>query len=194
MRAAVPLRAALGAAVHWGRLTLELDGALNVPFTDELRSKLTETEFRSAGGGDGVSQAHSDVTYKVSSHATLNPSFGAEYFTSDDFSLLAGISANFSALDALRPVESVGNLVQARASHISASVGMGSYWDGGELLFGFQLDYGWGQSLAVPNSWSVVSMQSYALTFIIAGATNVSSIARVVRHITGSDDEDEKKN
>lgn len=187
MRTSPPIRAALGGGFIWKKLTLELDGALDIPVDNEITSRVTETESSSSAAA--ITQMQRHASYIVPAHITINPSLGAEYFLSPTFSVLGGASANFSSLARLTPAPSIGNLVQTRNNHVNASLGLGSYWNGGELLFGFQLDYGWGQALAinpylVPNDWSVVGMQSYSLTLIISGATDLSAIMRVVRRIT----------
>lgn len=192
MRSALPIRAAAGVGVTWGPWTLELDGALNIPIADELVSEVDEAQSRSEGADAALTETKSRARYRVPSRVTWNPSFGAEYYLNPALSLLAGVSSNFSSLRSLRPVASVGNLAQARSDHLSASFGLGSYWNGGELLFGLQFDYGWGESLAVnpyavPNDWSVVGMQTYALTFVISGATDLNAILRTVDNLTGSD-------
>jgi hypothetical protein len=187
MRTAPPVRAAIGGGFVWDKLTLELDGALNIPTDNEITGSVNVTQNSTSGGA--ITQTQSHEKYTVPNRATFNPSIGAEYFMSPTFSVLFGTSANFSALKALAPALSVGNLVQARTSHVNASAGLGSYWNGGELLFGLQFDYGWGQALAinpyvVPNNWAVVGMQSYGLLFVISGATDLGAILRVVRRIT----------
>jgi hypothetical protein len=63
------------------------------------------------------------------------------------------------------------------------------------LLLGWQVDYGWGQSLAVdpyvaPNAWSVINMQSYSLMFVLAGATDMRAIMHVVERITTGENAD----
>jgi hypothetical protein len=179
-------RLALGAGLAWNDLSLELDVALGLPVQPVLRAELdVDTHTLTA---TGVTTERIAQTYEVESHVTVNPGIGMEYFLSSSFSLLAGLSANFSALPELAPVPSVGNLIQSRMNHLNASFGVGSYWEEGELLFGLQLDYGFGKALAVnpyvlPNDWAVVDSRSYGLLFVIAGSTNLSSIVRVVNTI-----------
>ncbi|MET0387516.1 MAG: hypothetical protein ABW321_16215 [Polyangiales bacterium] len=186
LKSAPPTRFAIGAGFALDRWTLELDAALNVPLQNTLTAELDVTTTRLEG--ENLSRDVTREKYVIPSHFTFNPSFGFEYFATQALSLLGGVSTNFTSLAPLTPVRSVGNLVQARMNHISASAGIGSYWSKGELLFGLQFDYGWGQAIAVnpyvvPNDWSVVDTQSYALLFVIAGSTNLSSIVRVVNTI-----------
>ena len=187
LSSAPPMRLALGVGVAADRLTLELNGALEVPWQKQLHADLEVT--KSTLTDAGVERTSGRENYEIVGRPVFNPSFGLEYFFTPGLSMLGGVSANFSSLDALEPVRSVGNLVHARISHVGASLGLGSYWSGGELLFGLAFDYGFGRSLAVnpfvvPNDWSFVDVRSYNLLFVISGSTNLSSIVRVVNAIT----------
>ena len=194
LKSSPPTRLALGAGFAWERLTLEFDAALGLPLQNALTAELdVDTNTLTA---DEVARERTKESYVVPSNVTINPSVGMEYFLSSSFSVLAGLSANFSALPKLEPVSSVGNLIQARMSHLNASLGVGSYWEGGELLFGLQFDYGFGQALAVnpyvvPNDWSVVDARSFSLLFVISGSTNLNAIVRVVTNIAGGGDQQE---
>jgi hypothetical protein len=126
--------------------------------------------------------------YAVSTRSTFNTSLGAEYFLTRGLSVLGGASTNLSTLRDLAPTTSLGNLVQSRSNHVSASFGIGSYGGIGDLLMGLQLDYGWGQALTanpyvVPNAWAVVGTQTYGVMFILAGATNLRAIGRAVEKV-----------
>ena len=187
LTSAPPTRVAVGVGVAADRLTLELDLALQIPLQRQLNAELEVT--KSTLSGAGVERTTGPEKYEIVGRPVLNPSFGLEYFFSSGLSLLAGISANFTALDPLEPVRSVGNLVQARINHIGASLGLGSYWAGGELLFGLAFDYGYGHTMTVnpfivPNDWSVVRVNQFNLMFVIAGSTNLNSVVRMVNAIT----------
>ena len=187
LTSAPPTRLAFGVGVAADRLTLELDLALQLPLQRQLNADLNVT--KSTLSGAGVERTSATEKYEIGGRAVLNPSFGMEYFLSSGLSVLAGVSANFSALDPLEPVLSVGNLVQARINHISASLGLGSYWAGGELLFGLAFDYGYGQTMTVnpfvvPNDWSIVRVNQFNIMFVIAGSTNLNSVVRMVNAIT----------
>jgi hypothetical protein len=78
--------------------------------------------------------------------------------------------------------------LQARSHRVGVSVGLGSYGTGGELLFGTQLGYGWGEMLApdvyaAPSDWSVVKTQSFSALFVLAGNTNLRSIKRAIEGV-----------
>lgn len=188
-RAPPPLRVAFGAGLSLARLRVELDGALNIPMQNLLRAELDVHTSRLSDGS--VARAQRREEFVVPSHIVLNPSLGGEYFLSSDFSLMAGVSANFSSLSELRPRISVGNLIQARTHHLTASFGLGSYWEGGELLFGLQFDHGWGEAVAlnpysVPNAWTVIDARSYSVTFVISGSASLRAIVRVVDKISAA--------
>ncbi|HTU60419.1 MAG TPA: hypothetical protein VMF89_18335, partial [Polyangiales bacterium] len=187
LTSAPPTRLAVGVGVAADRLTLELDVALQLPLQRQLNAELDVT--KSTLSGSGVERTSGPERYEIRGRPVLNPSFGMEYFFSSGLSLLAGVSANFTALDPLEPVRSVGNLVQARINHVSASLGLGSYWPGGELLFGIAFDYGYGHTMTVnpfvvPNDWSIVRVDQFNIMFVIAGSTNLNSVVRMVTAIT----------
>jgi hypothetical protein len=186
MHSAPPTRIGLGAAVAWERLTLELDGALVVPWQNVIATDLHVTT--SSLRGSELAQARSSERHAVSGHVTFNPGAGLEFFLTPRLSLLGGLSANFSSLGPLKPQPMLGNVIQARANHLAAAVGVGSYWPDGELLVGVQFDYGWGEALAAnpyvtPNDWSVVGQRTYSILFVISGSTRLSSIVRTVSTI-----------
>jgi hypothetical protein len=187
LTSAPPTRLAFGVGVAADRLTVELDLALQLPLQRQLNAQLDVT--KSTLSGDGVERTSGAERYEIGGRPVLNPSLGMEYFFTSGLSILAGLSANFTALHPLEPVRSVGNLVQARINHVSASLGLGSYWPGGELLFGLAFDYGYGQTMTVnpfvvPNDWAIVRVDQFNIMFVIAGSTNLNSVVRMVTAIT----------
>jgi hypothetical protein len=192
LRTAPPIRIAVGGGLSFRRLTLELDFALNLPMQNAMNADLDVSRRRLTA--NGVDRAQSTRHFGVSSHTTLNPSAGAEFRLNPGLSLFTGVSANFSSLGPLHPTESIGNLVQARTNHLSAAFGVGSYWSDGELLFGIQFDYGWGEAMAIdpyalPNRLTVVDANTFTAMFVLSGAANLRSIVSTVNKIAGGDDE-----
>jgi hypothetical protein len=192
LHTAPPIRIAVGGGLSLHRLTLELDFALNLPMQNAMNADLDVSRSHLTAGG--VERSRSSQHFGVRSHATLNPSAGAEYKLNPGLSLFTGISANFSSLGKLHPTESIGNLVQARTNHINAAFGVGSYWSDGELLFGVQFDYGWGEAIAIdayalPNHLTVVDASAFTAMFVLSGAANLRSIVSTVNKIAGSEDE-----
>jgi len=196
MSSAPPTRVALGAGIAWERLTLEIDGALVLPWQDVISTDLhvTTTTLKDAA----LAQVRSTESHSVGGHVTFNPGAGLEFFLTPRLSLLGGISSNFTSIGRLKPQPILGNLIQARANHVTAAFGVGSYWREGELLVGVQLDYGWGEALAanpyvIPNDWSVVGLRTYSLLFVISGSTKLSSIVRTVSNIVEGGGPDKAK-
>jgi len=193
---APPTRLALGVGVTGKRWRFELDAALGLPLQKPFSADITvvDTTLTATGTEIERSRAH----YRIPGYVTLNPSLGVEYFANAGLSLLGGISTNFTALGELRPMPSVGNVIQARMSHVNASIGIGTYWDKGEFLFGLQFDYGWGSALAInpyviPNAWTVVGAQTYGILFVVAGSTSFDAIVRVVDRIANGAGPHEKR-
>jgi hypothetical protein len=192
MQAPPPTRLALGAGFTWPRLTLEFDLAFGFPLQDAMDTSLDVRTY--TAGADGIDQQRTQERRMVEGVVTVNPSVGIEYFVNPGISALAGLTANFSSIAPLVLTGSAGDLIQARTNHVSMSLGIGSYWRGGELLFGMQLDYAWGQAAAIdpyslPNSWGLVDRQAYRLMFVMSGATSLNAIVGAVKKIATSGDQ-----
>jgi hypothetical protein len=180
-----PMRFSVGVGAEWQRLVVELDESFFLP-VGTISSSLNGSATSLTGGAS--STAPFSATYSVQEHSVWNTALGAEYFASKSFSLLGGASTSLSMLPALSPTMSLGNLVQARSSSVSASLGIGSYGGGADILIGAHLGYAWGQSMAVnpyvlPNDWAVVDTHSYNVMLILAGATDLRAIGRAVEKV-----------
>ena len=180
-----PPRFAIGVGAEWQRLVVEMDGSLQVPIAGISSSVSGSTTSLM---GSAASTAPFNAVYSLQEHVVWNLALGAEYFVSKSFSLIGGGSTSLTTLPALSPTMSLGNLVQARASSVSASLGIGSYGGGADILMGAQLGYAWGQSMAVnpyvlPNDWAVVDTRSYSAMLILAGATDLRAIGRAVEKV-----------
>jgi hypothetical protein len=183
--ASPPMRFALGAGAEWQRLVVELDESFQLPLSSI--SSFVNGSTTSLTGTTATATPFSSV-YSTQEHPAWNTSLGAEYFVSKSFSLIGGASTSLTTLPALSPTMSVGNLVQARSSSASASLGIGSYGAGADLLIGAQLGYAWGQSMAVnpyvlPNDLAVVDTRAYTVMLILAGATDLRAIGRAVEKV-----------
>jgi hypothetical protein len=179
-------RLAIGAGAQWPRLTLEVDEALDFSWAKAMSTSMVVDVTDLSSGTPKSSSSY--ATYSVASRPMLNTSAGAEYFVSKTLSLIGGISTNLSAISPLAPATGVGNLVQAHANHVAVSFGLGSYGQGGYLLFGAQLDYGWGDALVanpyvLPNQWSEASSQIFSATLVLAGATNLRAIGHAIEKV-----------
>jgi len=187
-RAKPPVRVAVGAGKAFGRLTLEADASFTFGYRAALAS--TMQVDNTSITNNALTSSSFEAAYSARSLPTLNAAVGGEYFMSPRLSALGGLWTNLSPFGSLspEPAPSLGNLVQGRAHRVGLSLGLGSYGDGGELLLGTQLGYGWGQSIvanlySVPNDWSVVNSSNYSALFIIAGSTNLRAIKSVIEGV-----------
>lgn len=179
-----PIRVGLGVGTKRPRFTLETDASLDVPWNETASTALTGNITKLTATGAAMSPL--TATYTIPAHPTFNAAVGGEYFIGPDFSLLGGVSSNFSSIPGLSPTMSLGNLTPTRTNWVNASFGLGSYGSAGSILIGAVLGYGWGQTLAInpyvlPNSWSVVEAESYNALFVLAGAVNFKSVGRAMR-------------
>jgi hypothetical protein len=190
-RAPPPVRFAAGLGVKVsGSLKVELDGFYYFGRDDAIASQMRVEELSANGAG---SNDHPfDVRYASRSQAVGNVAFGGEYFVTPSFSVLGGVSTDFTStppLDApLDATKSLGAFQRDRLSRVALSGGLGSYGGAGEILVGTQLSYGWGQALAtdpyvLPNEYVPVSIRRYAVMLIVAGSTTLRSIKRAVNQL-----------
>ena len=71
---------------------------------------------------------------------------------------------------------------------VTASLGIGSYGDGNQLLLGTQLSYGWGKSIAVnpytsPQTLALVDQKTFGAMFVIAGSVSLSAFKRTLKDL-----------
>ena len=187
-RAKPPVRIAVGVGKAFERLTVEANASFNFGYREALAT--TMQVDNTSTSNHALTTSTFEATYTVRSLPVLNAAVGGEYFMSPRLSVLGGLWTNLSPFAELKPepAPSLGNLVQGRAHRLGLSLGLGSYGEGGELLFGTQLGYGWGQSIvanlySVPNDWSVVNSSNYSALFIIAGSTNLRAIKSAIEGV-----------
>jgi hypothetical protein len=187
-RARPPIRVSAGVGTKSDTWTVEANASFDFARSDAVGTTL-QTEAVSLTDG-ALSSDAAEATYSLRTQPTLNGAVGGEYFMTPRLSLLAGLFTNLSAVPKLEPkaVPSLGNILQARSHRVGLSVGLGSYGAGGELLFGTQLGYGWGEMLApdlyaAPSDWSVVKTESFSALFVLAGNTNLRSIKRAIEGV-----------
>ena len=187
-RAKPPIRVSAGVGTKNDRWTVEADASFDFGQSRAVGTTL-QTEALSLTDGT-LSSSANEATDSLRTQPTLNGAVGGEYFITPRLSVLAGIFTNLSAVPKLeaKAVPSLGNLLPARSHRAGLSIGLGSYGTGGELLFGTQLGYGWGEMLApnvyaAPSDWSVVKTQSFSALFVLAGNTNLRSIKRAIEGV-----------
>ena len=187
-RAKPPVRIAVGVGKAFERLTVEANASFNFGYHEALATSMQVDNTSTTN--HALTTSTFEATYTARTLPVLNAAIGGEYFMSPQLSVLGGLWTNLSPFAELKPepAPSLGNLVQGRAHRLGLSLGLGSYGDGGELLFGTQLGYGWGQSIvanlySIPNDWSVVNSSNYSALFIIAGSTNLRAIKSAIEGV-----------
>lgn len=181
--APAPLRAGVGFGAVYGRVRIEVDATYYVPRTQARTASVKATEVTVRN--DVASNATYDVTVAEPDDAIVNGAFGIEWFASPSISVLAGASTDFSAVSPLPQSPNVAAIAQSRVHRIAGTLGLGSYGEGSELLFGGELSYGWGRAFAVdnyllPTQLSLVTQNNVQVMLIVAGAANLSTLRSTV--------------
>ncbi len=184
--APTPMRLAVGVGSVGRRVRVEGDASLYVPVTYLEQANLQTTQ--TVSGPKGTTSTSSPSTLEVDGRPLVDAAVGLETFLSSRLSLLTGASLDMSPLGPLPQRPQIGTLEQTRMERAALSIGMGSYGDGSELLFGTELSYAWGQSLAfdpyeATPGLTVVDQRTFGIMFIIAGSASISAFRRTLRDL-----------
>lgn len=177
-----PLRLSIGTGFEasWGNV------AFDVSYYTPTTAYRTELE----GNGIALSNGNIDDRPKNldSSQRTrgaVNMAVGAEIGLSSALSLLSGLSTDVASVRKgdLRAAEY--NYIPERTHRVAASLGINSHGEGGEIMFGTELSYGWGERLAVnsyqtPPTLGTSPTDVFTMMFVIAGSTSLHNIKRAV--------------
>lgn len=184
--APTPMRLAVGLGSAGRRIRVEGDASLYVPVTYLEHADLQTTQTLS--GPTGTTSVTSPSALEVDGRPLVDAAVGLETFLSPRVSLLTGASLDVSPLGPLPSRPQIGTLEQNRMQRAAVSLGVGSYGDGSELLFGTELSYAWGQSLAfdpfeATPGLSVVDQHTFGIMFVIAGSASISAFRRTLRDL-----------
>jgi hypothetical protein len=185
-RATLPLRIGAGLGADLGRARVEADATAYIPVTDLAHASVQTNETDLVGGTATSSSLSRTLT--VAGRPMVDAAVGMEWYTSPSLSLLGGFGTDFSALAPLSPSPPIGTLAETRVQRATVSFGVGSYGDGSELLFGTQLAYGWGKSIAVdpyvsPAQLTLVDSRTYGAMLIIAGSVSLNAFKRTLQDL-----------
>jgi hypothetical protein len=185
-RATAPLRFGAGLGADLGRMHVESDLAAYLPVTDLAHADVSTNRTSITAGAAGTSSLAQTLT--VAGRPVVDAALGVEWFLSPGFSVLGGANTDFSAIAPLAPSPPVGTLVEARTHHAGLSMGIGSYGDGSELLFGTQLAFGWGKSIAVdpyvsPAQLALVDQRTFGAMLVIAGSVSLGAFRRTLQNL-----------
>jgi hypothetical protein len=184
--APTPVRLAVGLGSVGRRVRVESDASLYVPVTYLEHSDLQTTQ--TAAGATSTTSTRGPTSLEVNGRPLVDAAVGLETFLSPRLSLLTGASLDLSPLGPLPLHPSIGTLEQTRMQRAALAIGVGSYGDGSELLFGTELSYAWGQSLAfdpfeATPGLTVVDQRTFGIMFIIAGSASISAFRRTLRDL-----------
>lgn len=190
-----PLRIAIGTGIEhsWG--SAEVNVSYHLPTGPAYRATLEgRTVDRS---GAAVSDHPLAIETSARSHGVVNIGVGGEAFVNPSISLLGGLGTDVSAARKGELTNDPLSYFPAHSHRVSASFGLGSHGDGGDLLVGGEFGYAWGERLAVnsyqsPPRLDTTFTQTYSLILVIAGTTSYKAIKRAVNDLTEAVDPKKK--
>jgi hypothetical protein len=118
----------------------------------------------------------------------VNAGVGAELFVAERLSLLGGVQTDVNALPELDAVSEETRLARVRASYYRAGVGLSSYTDFGDLVFGVRFDYGKGEAAGVnaftaPPSRAIIDYSEFGVLVVLAGSITWSSVRQTAEDV-----------
>lgn len=181
-----PMRIGLGSGTEgpWGQLELDAFYYHQVESAYSVGLEGSQTTTGAAGLVDRPVKL--DLSQR--SKGVVSFAVGAELFMSPRISLLSGMSADVSGAPRGTLRGTLFNYFGLRENRIAATLGVGTHGTTGELMFGTELGYGWGQRLAV-NSYQLppvigtAEFSTYQIMFIIAGSTSLRAIRKAVEDV-----------
>lgn len=185
-RAAPPFQVNLGLGAESESLRLELDVFLTAGSSSYAEGKITANRVV-AQEGQVSSRTTATTAIRERSNAVLNLALGAEIFVADRLSLLTGIQTDTNALPDLA-VDSTARIFRTNIDYYRAGIGICSYTDFGDLMFGFRFEYGTGEgapanTLMVPPSVGVSSVREMGAMAVLSGSVNWGSIRQAADHV-----------
>lgn len=187
-RAGPPWELRLGVGGEWESLRFEVDGFLTAGESDYARGTL-HAEQVSVDAGQVTSRETIAMEVNEASKTTVNVGAGAEMFVAHRLSLLAGFQTDFNGLQKLDPRAERARLFRTRLDYYRAGLGLCSYTDFGDLMFGLRFDYGTGQALPVntltdPPSLALADVRDVGIMVVLAGSINWESISQAAGDVT----------
>ncbi len=178
-----PMRVALGTGIErsWG--SAEVNVSYHLPIGSAYAAQLVGRRV------DVTSAQQSDtpVSFDLSARArgAVNMGVGAEVTVARTLSVLGGLSSDLSTVSKGTLLSDPMSYFPSRTHKVAASIGLGSHGEGGDLYFGGELGYAWGERLAVnpyqlPARLETTPYQNYSLLIVIAGSTSFKAIMRAV--------------
>ncbi len=178
-----PMRIDIGAGIATGRTILEGDLGLSLPWPQVYSTALHGTSSEVTNGQ--IATKPFDQTFIAPGRAAISGGVGVEYKFTPAFGIVGGASADIS----LAPGDTVSITAfhdyPSRQNRIAASLGVGSYGAGSELMLGAEVSYGFGKRFA-PDIYStnptfgIVDTRTTSVLFVVSGATNFQTIKKAI--------------
>jgi hypothetical protein len=186
-----PLRVGMGTGIEraWG--SAEVNVSYHLPVGPAYTAKL---DGRALDVNDGVA-VERGVALDTSAHAmgVVNAGVGGEVHVAPTLSLLGGLSTDLTTVRRGSLVSDAMTYFPSRSQRVSASFGVGSHGEGGDLLVGGEVGYASGERLAVssyqlPPALVSTPFHTVNVLFVVAGNTNFKAIRRAVNDLTNAVD------
>lgn len=181
-----PTRISLGTGIEkkWGSAELNVSyyAPMSKAFTANLNGNVVQMS------NDTISDQETGVSVSQPTRGVVNLGVGGEVFIFPKLSLLGGVSTDLSAIPqgGLRP--DLINYYPSRNNRYSASLGVGSHGEGGNLLIGTEFAFSGGDRLAVnsfktPPDVDTAPHATFQLLFVIAGSTSLVALKRAYKDV-----------
>ena len=191
-----PVRLALGTGIErsWG--SAEVNVSYHMPVGSAYRAKLDGRVLELKNGVADDRPATLELS--AQGRGAVNLGIGAEFGIAPYLSLLTGLGTDLTTVKGGTLTQDMMAYFPSRTNRVTASLGLGSHGEGGDLLVGGELAYEWGDRLAVnsyqlPARFETAATQTFGLLVIIAGTTSFRAISRAVNDITNAVDLNPKK-
>jgi len=191
-----PLRIGLGTGIEqdWG--TAELNVGMYLPVGSAYAAEFDGRSFDSAAGAAPVDATRS-LSLSTRARGAVNVGVGGEVFLTPRISLLGGLSSDMTIVPKGTLKNDLLNFYPSRMHRVALSFGVGSHGEGGDLLIGSEMSYGWGERLTpnmyqLPPGLDVTDQKMFGFLFVLAGSTSFKSIKRAVEDVTKALDTKEK--
>ena len=182
-----PLRVAIGTGIErsWG--SAEVNVSYHLPVGSAYKAQFQGRRV------DVAASQQSDVPVSLDLSApargAVNVGVGAEVVVAPALTVLGGLSTDLTTVPKGALLSDPIAYFPSRTNRVAASFGLGSHGAGGDLYFGGELGYAWGERLAVnsyqlPARLETTSYQAFSLLIVIAGSTTFRAIKRAVNDLT----------
>jgi hypothetical protein len=171
----------LGLAFSWPRVNFELDGHFYAAESTLSRARFTRTVYETTPGGQNVERQSERHEVSESARPVTNISLGIEAFLQRDFSVLAGIQTDFTALGARQDQPAEETMFRQERDAISGALGVATYTRRGTILLGLRATYSEG-TLLMPDptgtsaAFFALPQTRYSVSLVLSGQLSLEGV------------------